>query len=67
MIIVFAHKEKNKFSGQIEWIADYGICTETDQYVTLPQVRIETLGAKYDSTIGEFIILHLNLIFNKKV
>lgn len=56
MIIVFTYKEKNKFSGQIEWIADYGICTETDQYVTLPQVRIETLGVKYDSEIGEFII-----------
>ena len=51
MIIVSTYKDSQ---GKI--IADYGIDTDTDYLVNLPQVEVHFTGALYDIEIGEWIL-----------
>jgi len=59
MIIVYTFKQKPEspyFNQKEQVLADFGVDTDTDQMVILPQDPPCELGAVYDFDIGEYVI-----------
>lgn len=56
MIIVIVEKSKNAKTGINEEIVSHGVNTETQQQIVLPWISPQELGAKFDKSIGEYIL-----------
>ncbi len=56
MIIVITSKEWDGKTGRMELIVSHGINSTTDKTVILPPETPETLGAVFDSKIGEYVL-----------
>lgn len=56
MLVVIANMERNQKTGRMETIVSHGVDMDTLQNVILPQESPESLGAKFDPDLGEWVI-----------
>jgi hypothetical protein len=55
-IMLICTQEVNNRTGRTEIIVSHGIDMNTDKAVVLPGETPQSMGAKYDNTIGEWIL-----------
>jgi hypothetical protein len=56
MIIVITTREKNPKTGRIEIIVSHGVESGSLKNIVLPNETPASIGAVYDSDLGEYIL-----------
>lgn len=56
MILVITTTETNRKTGREERIVSHGIDMATDRPVILPCEKPEVIGARYNQSLGEFVL-----------